>query len=79
MANTGLYILVTILMIGATIDSSKIAKIKEGLESLEKKVEPKIQTRNIIGKEIPDKFYVINNDTSYVSIDGKPVKDYFQK
>ena len=47
-------------------------------ESQETDIVPRIQTRKVIGKSLPDKFYEINGKKVYLEIDGKSVEDYFQ-
>lgn len=39
----------------------------------------KVQTKNVIGKKAPEKFYEINGNRVYLEIDGKPVEEYFRK
>ena len=39
-----------------------------------------LQTKNVLGaRSTPEKFYVVNGDTAYIEMDGKPVRDYFPK
>ena len=39
----------------------------------------KIQEKDIIGKEEPEKFYEIKNKRAYLTVDGTPVEEYFKK
>lgn len=49
------------------------------LESKLDEMTPKIQTENVLREETPETFYVIDNDTTYLTIDGKPVSQYFPR
>jgi hypothetical protein len=37
-----------------------------------------IVTKNVIGVEAPEKFYVVNGQRVYLEIDGKPVEEYWR-
>jgi hypothetical protein len=41
--------------------------------------EPVVQTANILGDSLPERFYVVNGDTSYIEIDGVNIRNYFKK
>ena len=40
--------------------------------------QPTLQTANILGDSLPERFYVINGDTVYQEIDGKLVRNYVE-
>ena len=37
-----------------------------------------LKTENVVGNEIPEKFYEINGKKVYLEIDGKLVEEYFK-
>ena len=56
------------------------ARTNEILIELKKLSSLELRTENIQGTPLPaEKFYVIEGDTAYVEIDGKPVRDYFER
>jgi hypothetical protein len=38
-----------------------------------------IQTANVLGDSLPERFYVVNGDTIYQEIDRISVRDYFNR
>lgn len=47
--------------------------------SSNKELEKELREANIIGKEIPDKFYLTDGKLTIYEIDGRPVTEYFNK
>lgn len=48
--------------------------------NLEKKLDelkPIVKEEQVIGNQIPEKFYEIDGKKVYLEIDGKPVEEYF--
>ena len=44
--------------------NSEIEKLKKGY---------RIQEANLLGSEIPEKFYIIDGDVALIEVDGKPI------
>lgn len=38
-----------------------------------------VQIANVMGDSLPERFYVINGDTSYIEVDGIKLRDYIRK
>ena len=69
-----LYVGIISLTIGTVFTHDKLKSLK----SLEKKLEPKAEVRNVIGGNKPDVFYNIDGKRVYLEIDGKPIENYFR-
>ncbi len=51
--------------------------IEQKVDILLQKSEPRLETRDVMGKYLPEKFYEINGQRVYLEVDGKPVEQYF--
>ena len=69
----GLYLIALLGTIGA-IKSCDYSK--EARDSLAK--QPQLYTKNVVGNDTLDKFYIINGQRVFLEIDGKPIENgYF--
>lgn len=49
------------------------------LETMMKEISPRVHVQNIVGNDIPEQFYIIDGDTTYITVDGVPAKEYYPK
>ena len=68
--NLELYSLISMGVFASVFVLNKINCSKSHLE---------LKTENVIGNDLPEKFYEINGKKVYLEIDGKPVEKYFEK
>lgn len=69
----------TMAVLGIPLILYLALNLNSKLDGLEEKVQSasKIQTENVLRGNAPETFYVIEGDTTYLSIDGRPVPQYF--
>ena len=68
---TGLAIVIGLAGVGM-----KLTGVSKRLEELKPTQMYEIQTEDVMGNEIPERFYEINGEKAYVQIDGNPVREY---
>ena len=61
----------TLAALSADGNSAKTRRLLEA-----RAAQDSLRTANIIGDTIPERFYVINEDTAYTEIDGVSAKDF---
>lgn len=66
-------IMMTSTVIGITKSCSRTAELLKRTQPLE------VITRDVIGGQELERFYVVNGIRTYSEIDGKPVESYFPK
>lgn len=72
-AIAGVFVGVSYFVLNRTIDN------KEHNKNIESKVETQIiqDEAQLVGSTIPETIQYANGTTAYITIDGKPVKEYF--
>lgn len=68
---------ITVLSCALLAAGASIFNYQE-IRKMEERTVPKEHVENIFAGGKSERFYIIDGDTTYVSIDGQPVQDYFQ-
>ncbi|MFH1409601.1 MAG: hypothetical protein ABIH34_06845 [Nanoarchaeota archaeon] len=51
----------------------------KALEQKVNQMKPKANVEQVLGNELPERFYYLDGDTAFVAIDGKPVSQYVKE
>ena len=63
-------------VIMGTCVENNLSRTDANINRLERELKPKIQEEQVIGKSTPEKFYFIDGQRAYLTIDGKPIEQY---
>lgn len=67
------YLIATFVVAGIGMGISNKVLLEEKIEE----IKPKIQEAQVLGNETPERFYEIDGQRVYLTIDGKPIEQYF--